>query len=76
MNENRRNGRPQRRQPTVRMSSPTRQRQDRSAGNAPRNYERYVALGREAFANGDRVEAENYYQHAEHYFRVMRERSV
>jgi hypothetical protein len=34
-----------------------------------------VALAREATLNGDPVEAENCYQHAEHYFRVMRERS-
>jgi hypothetical protein len=33
-----------------------------------------VALAREASAHGDTVAAENWYQHAEHYFRVMRER--
>jgi Domain of unknown function (DUF4167) len=33
--------------------------------------ERYVALAREATTSGDRVAAENLYQHAEHYFRVM-----
>ena len=32
--------------------------------------ERYVALAREASTSGDRVAAENLYQHAEHYFRV------
>jgi uncharacterized protein DUF4167 len=63
-------------QPSVRTNSSTRQRQNGSAGNAHRNYERYVALGREASLNGDKVEAENYYQHAEYYFRVMRERST
>jgi len=57
------------------MNSPARQQHNGTAGNAHRNYERYVVLGREALANGDRVEAENYYQHAEHFFRVMRERS-
>ena len=30
---------------------------------------------REAMSNGDRIEAENFYQHAEHYFRVMRDRT-
>jgi hypothetical protein len=35
-----------------------------------------VALAREATLNGDPVEAENFYQHAEHYFRVMRERAA
>ena len=40
-------------------------------GNAYQVFERYVALAREAQAAGDRVAAENLYQHAEHYFRVM-----
>src|SRR5712672_2460908 len=34
-------------------------------------FERYVALAREASTSGDRVAAENLYQHADHYFRVM-----
>jgi len=34
-------------------------------------FERYIALAREASSSGDRVAAENLYQHAEHYFRVM-----
>jgi len=40
-------------------------------GNAYQVFERYVALAREAAASGDRIVAENLYQHAEHYFRVM-----
>ncbi len=40
-------------------------------GNAYQVFERYVALAREASASGDRVAAENLYQHAEHYFRIM-----
>jgi len=40
-------------------------------GNAYQVFERYIALAREAQAAGDRVSAENLYQHAEHYFRVM-----
>jgi hypothetical protein len=51
----------------------TRQRQN-GAGNAHRNYERYMALAREANSHGDLIEAENCYQHAEHYFRLTRER--
>ena len=43
--------------------------------NARRNYERYLALAREAALKGDIIEAENCHQHAEHYFRVMRERT-
>src|SRR5882724_13630656 len=34
-------------------------------------FERYVALAREASTSGNRVTAENLYQHADHYFRVM-----
>ena len=40
-------------------------------GNAYQVFERYIALAREAAASGDRIAAENLYQHAEHYFRVM-----
>jgi len=40
-------------------------------GNTHQIFERYVALAREASTSGDRVAAENLYQHAEHYFRVM-----
>jgi hypothetical protein len=40
-------------------------------GNAYQVFERYVALAREALSSGDRVAAENLYQHAEHYFRLM-----
>ncbi|GGF00109.1 hypothetical protein GCM10011611_02100 [Aliidongia dinghuensis] len=40
-------------------------------GNAYQVFERYVALAREAASAGDRIAAENLYQHAEHYFRVM-----
>src|ERR1043165_2403741 len=40
-------------------------------GNAYQVFERYVALAREAATSGDRVAAENLYQHAEHYFRIM-----
>lgn len=41
-------------------------------GNAQTVYERYLQLARDAAASGDRVLAENYMQHAEHYFRVLR----
>ena len=56
-----------------RQNNAHRQRQNGSSGNAHRNYERYLALALEATQNGDIIEAENWYQHAEHYFRVMRE---
>src|SRR5262245_17276355 len=40
-------------------------------GKCAGKYERHLALAREAALNGDPIEAENYYQHAEHYFRMM-----
>src|SRR5437763_1573150 len=40
-------------------------------GNAYQVFERYLAMAREAQTGGDRVAAENLYQHAEHYFRIM-----
>jgi Domain of unknown function (DUF4167) len=35
------------------------------------SYERYLALARAEAQSGNAVAAENYYQHAEHYFRLM-----
>ncbi len=39
-------------------------------GSAHQIFERYVALAREAATSGDRIAAESFYQHAEHYFRI------
>jgi Domain of unknown function (DUF4167) len=39
--------------------------------NAQRSYERYLALARAEALSGNMIGAENYYQHAEHYFRSM-----
>jgi len=36
-----------------------------------KQYERYIALARSQALTGDMVGAENYYQHAEHYFRSI-----
>jgi hypothetical protein len=43
----------------------------RVRGNAWQVHEKYQALARDAQASGDRVAAENYLQHAEHYFRII-----
>jgi len=40
-------------------------------GSATQVYEKYLQLARDANSSGDRVMAENYLQHAEHYFRIM-----
>ena len=73
MNDSLRKQGPQRRRPPARRTNAG-NRQNGSSGNARRNYERYLALARDAMLSGDIVEAENCYQHAEHYFRVMQER--
>ena len=38
-------------------------------------YQMYVTLAQTAALTGDAVETENCYQHAEHYYRVMKERT-
>src|SRR6201992_3974089 len=40
-------------------------------GTASHVAEKYVHLARHARSSGDPVAAENYYQHAEHYFRLI-----
>ena len=40
-------------------------------GNPSHIAEKYIQLARDAQASGDPVGAENYYQHAEHYYRVI-----
>lgn len=35
------------------------------------NYERYLAMAKAKALAGDRIEAERYYQHAEHYHRLI-----
>lgn len=43
----------------------------RVRGTAQQLYEKYQQLGRDATSTGDRVAAEGYFQHAEHYFRIL-----
>jgi hypothetical protein len=67
----------QRKQPVSRDSTSMRGREARQPrqngpGNARAKYERYVALAREAAAAGDVIEMENLFQHAEHYFRIVK----
>lgn len=40
-------------------------------GTALHIAEKYMTLGRDAQTSGDRVAAENYFQHAEHYYRII-----
>ncbi len=34
-------------------------------------FEKYLTLARDATTSGNRVAAENFYQHAEHYYRIL-----
>ncbi|WP_342628872.1 DUF4167 domain-containing protein [Nguyenibacter vanlangensis] len=43
----------------------------RIRGTAQQLFEKYLQLGRDASGSGDRVMAEAYFQHAEHYFRIL-----
>ena len=43
----------------------------RVRGTSQQLFEKYLQLGRDATSVGDRVMAESYFQHAEHYFRIL-----
>ena len=43
----------------------------RVRGTSQQLFEKYLQLGRDATSSGDRVMAESYFQHAEHYFRIL-----
>ena len=40
-------------------------------GTAQQVLDRYLVLGRDAFSAGDPITAESFYQHAEHYYRLV-----
>ena len=46
----------------------------RNNHNAPKLIEKYNNLAREASSNGDKILSENYFQHADHFTRVLNER--
>jgi|GEM_PF-735630 len=45
----------------------------RSRHNYQQNLDKFLGQAKDAAMSGDPVAAENFYQHAEHYFRVLRE---
>ena len=67
-NSGRRNGLPNKNQ-TFESSGP--ESHIRIRGNATQVQEKYMSLARDALNSGDRILAENFFQHAEHYYRVM-----
>ena len=44
-----------------------------TSANAKKSYDSYLALAREAASRGDPIGAENFYQHAEHFLRLLKE---
>ena len=58
------------------FSSPSsfqRQAPGRNNHNAPKLIEKYNDLAREALSNGDKILSENYFQHADHFTRILGE---
>ena len=54
----------------------TRKHANRNNHNASKLVEKYSNLAIEALSNGDKILSENYYQHAEHFIRVLGEKSL
>ena len=48
----------------------------RNNHNAPKLIEKYNNLAREALSSGDRILSENYFQHADHFMRVLNEKEI
>ena len=48
----------------------------RNNQNASKLIEKYNNLAREALSTGDKILSENYFQHADHFTRVMSEREI
>ena len=46
----------------------------RNNHNAPKLVEKYNDLAREALSKGDKILSENYFQHAEHFARILSEK--
>ena len=44
---------------------------NRNSQNAPRMVEKYVSLAKEALSSGDKILSENYFQHADHFSRII-----
>ena len=53
-----------------------RKNSNRNNHNASKLVEKYSNLATEALSNGDKILSENYYQHAEHFIRVLGEKSL
>ena len=48
----------------------------RNNHNAPKLIEKYNNLAREALSSGDKILSENYFQHADHFTRILNEKET
>ena len=48
----------------------------RNNHNASKLIEKYNNLAREALASGDKILSENYFQHADHFTRILKEQDI
>ena len=48
----------------------------RNNHNAPKLIEKYNNLAREALSSGDKISSENYFQHADHFTRILNEKEI
>ena len=70
-NNKRARGRTNRRSPNPNRSYESNGPDGKIRGNANQVYDKYSQLARDASASGDIIAAEGYWQHAEHYYRIM-----
>jgi hypothetical protein len=56
-----------------RLSADAGHKRRQASGDWKQRRDRYLALAQAAASAGDAIAAENYYQHAEHYFRLMQQ---
>ena len=49
---------------------------NRNNHNAPKLIEKYNNLAREALSSGDKILSESYFQHADHFTRVLNEKGI
>jgi hypothetical protein len=57
----------------TRLNAGTGQNRRQGSGDWKQRRDRYLALAQAAASAGNAVEAENYYQHTDHYFRLMQQ---
>ena len=48
----------------------------RNNHNAPKLIEKYNNLAREALSTGDKILSENYFQHADHFTRILKDQEI